>query len=255
MDPRVGGRVTSLERRGVEILSGASTDPANYGSTFWTSPQADWGWPPPAAIDRSPYAAEASGDAIVLTGAPHTALGVRVTKRFSVDAGRGAFVIEYGIHNVGTTPRSCAPWEVTRVPARGLTFFAACGAASGSLRLDERDGGATWYDHDPAPLPVDGLKAFASGRRGWLAHVAAGLVYAKRFDQVPEGAQAPGESEIEIYANPRYVELEVQGRYARIDPGDRLSWTVRWFVRDLPAGMAATVGNADLVAFVDGLVG
>ena len=259
VDARTGGRVTSLRRGGVEMLSGPDVDADNYGSTFWTSPQSDWGWPPPAEIDRAPYAVEMSGGEIVLTGASQRALGVRVTKRFSVDRARGAFAMEYAIHNGSAAPKAYAPWEITRVPPGGLTFFPTGMPASGTLRLDER-AGASWFAHDaasiaPGALPAEGLKAFATGRGGWLAHAKARLLFVKRFDEVPREMQAPGEAEIEIYANPRYVELEVQGRYATISPGACASWTVFWYVRELPPAVAVAAGNGDLVALVDAMLG
>ncbi len=261
VDADAGGRVTSLRRGGVELLSGPDVDADNYGSTFWTSPQSEWGWPPPVEIDRGPYSVEAAGDAITLTGASHDALGVRVTKRVSVDRARRAFVMSYAIHNVSVAPKTCAPWEVTRVRPGGLTFFPTGIPASGTLRLDERSG-ASWFEHDAAMasaagLPAAGLKAFATGKRGWLAHAPREayakrrLLFIKRFDEVPRDMQAPGEAEIEIYANPRYVELEVQGRYEAIPPAGRASWTVVWCVREVPEGVAVTNGSADLLACVD----
>jgi hypothetical protein len=254
VDPRVGGRVTSLRRGDFEVLSGPVVDPDNYGSTFWTSPQSDWGWPPPAEIDRGPYAVdEASAGAIRLTSAPDRALGVRVTKRFSVDPARRSFAIEYAIHNVSGTSKAYAPWEVTRVRSGGLTLFPARFPPSGALPLDEA-AGATWYAHHSEALPASGLKAFAASRKGWLAHASGGLLYVKRFDEIPQEMQAPGEAEIEIYANTRYVELEVQGRYAPIAPGECVSWTVSWYVREMPKGIALTAGNADLLVFADAVV-
>jgi Domain of unknown function (DUF4380) len=258
VDARAGGRVTSLRRGDVEVLSGPDVDADNYGSTFWTSPQSDWGWPPPAEIDRGPYAVDATGDAVTLTGSSHDALGIRVTKRFSIDRVRRAFAMEYAMHNLSGAPKTYAPWEVTRVPPGGLTFFPVGMPATGTLRLDER-AGASWFAHDgvsapSASLPAAGLKAFAKGKRGWLAHGKGGLLFIKRFEEVPPGTQATGEAEIEVYANPRYVELEVQGRYATIAPGASTSWTVSWLVRELPEGVAAAAGSATLVALVDGMV-
>jgi uncharacterized protein DUF4380 len=255
VDARAGGRVTSLRRGEVEVLSGRDVDPDNYGSTFWTSPQSDWGWPPPAEIDRGPYAVDAGSEAIVMTGATHPALGLRVTKRFSVDRARRGFALEYTIHNSTAAPKTCAPWEVTRVAPGGLTFFRARSVATGALALEQR-AGTLWFAYDGATarrLPADGLKAFATGDRGWLAHAAGSVVFVKRFAEVPREMQAPGEAEIEVYANPRYVELEVQGRYATIAPAGSVSWTVAWCVRDLPDRLAAASGNADLVSYVDAL--
>ncbi|MDP9002760.1 MAG: DUF4380 domain-containing protein [Myxococcota bacterium] len=253
IDPQVGGRITSFRHGDFEVLSSSAIDANNYGSTFWTSPQSDWGWPPPAEIDRGPYTIESHAGDLTLTGPPSDLLGVKVSKRFTVDRTRRAIVIEYTLENVSRAPRTYAPWEVTRVQARGLTFFPtsfpiAPSSCSGKLALDERDD-AVWYAHVPEPLPPDGLKAMVRGTAGMLAHVAGGYLFVKRFEPVPPEKQAPGEGSIEVYANPRYVELEVQGRYSRIEPGAKATWSVVWSLRKLPSGIAAAAGSGGLLAF------
>jgi hypothetical protein len=44
--------------------------------------------------------------------------------------------------------------------------------------------------------------------------------------------------------------MEDQGAYGDIAPGASISWTVTWFLKRLPAGIAATAGDAGLAAFV-----
>jgi hypothetical protein len=246
VDARRGARVISLRWDGLEVLSGPDVDADNYGSTFWTSPQSDWTWPPPEEIDRAPYAMAAATDVLTFTGPESPALGVRVTKRFRVDRAKGAFSLEYGLHNVGAEPRAYAPWEVTRVPAGGLTLVPGR-PSSGPLPLEEREG-ACWYRHAPG-APVVGQKAFTGGQGGLLAHVHNRLLFVKRFAPVPPEAQAPGEAAVEIYACPRYVELEVQGPYARIEPGDSASWMVTWYLRKLPDHIVVSPGSLGLSAF------
>src|SRR5258708_7975900 len=83
VDPDVGGRVTSFRLGATDILAGPDVDAHNYGSTFWTSPQSDWGWPPPGEVDRDPYAISFEGETLVLTGPPHRALPIPATTPFS----------------------------------------------------------------------------------------------------------------------------------------------------------------------------
>ena len=52
VDATRGGRITALRLGDRNLLSGAEVDAINYGSTFWTSPQSAWGWPPVAEIDE-----------------------------------------------------------------------------------------------------------------------------------------------------------------------------------------------------------
>lgn len=253
VDPEVGGRVTSFSISGFDVLSGSDVDADNYGSTFWTSPQSDWGWPPPTELDRAPYSLTTGKNTLTLTGAPNPALGVRVTKQFSSDPAKGAIVLKYTIHNLSDVPKRYAPWEVSRVHSRGLTFFPSGPLSSGPLGV-ERIGLGTWFAHDPEVLDAVGQKFLAGGTHGFLAHAARGLLYIKSFADVPPESRAPGEAEIEIYANNRYVEVEVQGPYSLIDPGASMSWTVRWYLRKLPPNIVAFPGNAELLAFAAGVV-
>jgi hypothetical protein len=248
VDPQAGGRVTSFSLGGFDVLAGSDVDANSYGSTFWTSPQSDWGWPPPAEVDRSPYSLVVQEDTLTLTGAPSPTLGVGVTKQFSADRVRGAIALKYTIHNHGKTPKRYAPWEVSRVHARGLTFFPSGQASTGPLRV-QRLGMGTWFAHDPDVLTDVGQKSFAYGTQGLLAHAARGLLYVKSFATVPSELQAPGEAEIEVYANNRYVEVEVQGPYTVIEPGASVTWTVRWYLRKLPPSLVPFPGNTELLAF------
>ena len=176
VDPLVGGRVTSFRLGGADVLTGPDVDAHNYGSTFWTSPQSDWGWPPPVEVDRHPYDVSAGADSLTLTSSPHDALGIRVTKRFVADRARGAVELEYGIHNVSATPKTYAPWEVSRVRSGGLTFFPTGAWFAGPLRV-ERCTTATWFDHDPSALNDAGQKSAADGVGGFVAHAASGLLF------------------------------------------------------------------------------
>jgi hypothetical protein len=95
IDARVGGRVTALRLGGHNLLTGPEVDPGNYGSTFWTSPQTAWGWPPVPEIDHLPYRAHLEGDTVVMRSDPAPALGVEIEKRFSAVRAREAIVFEF----------------------------------------------------------------------------------------------------------------------------------------------------------------
>jgi len=55
------GRITSFLVDGRNFLTDDKVDSLNWGSTFWPSPQSDWDWPPPAAIDNEPYTVTLEG--------------------------------------------------------------------------------------------------------------------------------------------------------------------------------------------------
>jgi hypothetical protein len=250
--PGHGARVTSLRHAGQELLklSGAPNFEDALGSTFWPSPQS-WPWPPPAEIDTLAYSAsiDAQGS-LTLASQPHIDTGLKVEKRFSADLSREALVLEYAMTNIDSEPRQWAPWEITRMPAQGLAFWPSAGTPFGENPLAYHEAlGHTWCQ----PADTEGeAKLFADAAGGYLAYATAGSILIKQFEDLPKSAAAPGEAEVEIYVNAdhSYVEVENQGAYASIEPGGTVRWRVTWYARRLPAGVTASVGNADLIAFV-----
>lgn len=262
VDASRGGRIVRFALDGQDVLTGPDVHPDNFGSTFWTSPQSAWGWPPPTEIDSDPYVVRSAGAALMLEGRASPALGLSVSKTFRVDTARQAMIIEYRIRNAGTRSVRAAPWEVTRVPIGGLTFYPTgksshCPAGIVPLRTNDIDG-ITWFRYDASLIATD-QKWFADGARGWLAHLAGDLLFVKAFEDVRDGAQAPGEGEIEIFADGahRYVELEQQGAYVDVDPGETVPWQVAWYLRRFSRadrGGAAREGDRDLVGVVERIV-
>jgi hypothetical protein len=195
-----------------------------------------------------------------LSGATAAGLGLAVEKKFSADSQAGVVTVAYTLANRGSKARQVAPWEITRVAAGGLTFFPM---GEGGPRKGPQDllnptlvNGVAWFPYSAAAITAD-QKLFADGREGWIAHVDGDLLLVKSFaDTLPPQA-APGEAEIEIYANAghTYVEVENQGAYVNLAPGAATAWTVRWILRRLDlAATPARAGSAALVDFVRGLV-
>ncbi len=98
---------------------------------------------------------------------------------------------------------------------------------------------------------------FADGAEGWIAHVEDDVLLVKSFGDTTPSEAAPGESEIELYADGAhtYVEVENQGAYASIAPGATATWTVRWYLHKLDATVSVKVGSADLLSVVRSLLG
>jgi hypothetical protein len=259
VDAAKAGRIVTFSLGGRNILTEAK-DAAdnNWGSTFWTSPQSDWNWPPPSEIDPDAYAAELSDGVLRVSSRPAAPLGLVVTKKFSVDVNAGGILVEYGIVNRGAATRAAAPWEISRVAAGGLTFFPMGDGRPTKGFQDllalQMSGGVAWFPYHAGKVTAD-QKVFADGREGWIAHVSGDLLFVKAFADIPADKAAPGEAEIEIYtdAGHRYIEVENQGACVPLAPGAALTWTVRWFLRRIDPSMA-TVGNAALLGTVRALV-
>ncbi len=256
VDPADGGRIVAFSLGGRSVILGRDESPEAYGSSFWPSPQSDWSWPPPPALDKWDWKATVEGSAVLLESRVDDKLGLSARQRIAADVPRGAVDIEFTLMNRGTSPRKVAPWQNTRVRPGGITFYPSADATfpNSSLKLVPTDG-IVWFAHSPASMKASG-KSFGDGAEGWLAQVDGDLVFVKVFPEVPREAQAPGEAEIEIYVHEsgRFIEMEQQGPYVEIAPGASSTWPVRWLVREIPRGVPAEAGSAKLVAFVRGLV-
>lgn len=262
VDPMVGGRITTFKLGATNLLVSA-TDTMNqyyWGSTLWVSPEATkWLQPPPAELDRDPYTASATDTSVTMTSAAYAKLGITMTKTFSVDSKLGAVVIEYKLNNTSQATAQMAPWEVTRVFPKGLTFFpkgpTAPTLSMGATLTTTEMNNIIWFNYDGPSITKDS-KLYADGAEGWVAHVVDGLVFIKSFADVTADKLAPKEGDVELYVNTdhpdikRYIEIEDQGAYGDVAAGASSTWKCTWFLRKLPAGVDASPGSAGLAQFV-----
>jgi len=254
IDAKTGGRVSKLSLAGADMIVTTATDPTTWGSVFWTSPRTGtWvpEWPPPAAIDNSPYNAAISGAHLLLTGTADTTLGVAMAKDYALDSASGWITINYTIN--ASKAQKAAPWEVSRVPRGGIAFFPLGTAASlkaGPLTVTQ-SGGMVWFDDaSKTATSPDGAKLVADGANGWEAYVFGGNLFLKRFADQPVSAQVPnGEGEICLYPGTSWVEFEVQGPYTQIAANGTLPWKVQWRLVKIPSSVTVAVGSASLVTF------
>ena len=245
IDAAAGAKILSFKCDTMEVIS-QSRWPETFGSTFWTSPQKEWNWPPVPEYDKQPYMVELNDGRLVITSQMSQRMKFRIRKEFSADEADHAFVVTYSVINEGEEARKVAPWEITRVANTGLIFFDAPADSiwpEGLLSFSSNQG-VSWYTADEAAA---NRKVNADGK-GWLAYYGGGLLMVKRFQDLGPGQPAPGEAEIQVYVNrgKTYIELESQGAYTLLQPGESLSWTVRWYLLpcDLPEQPSAQLLEA-----------
>jgi hypothetical protein len=261
VNPMLGARVVSVKLGGMAgaNLLGGTLD--NVGSVFWPSPQS-WPWPPTDAgsitnINDKPYTPSTDATSITAVGMNAAAVNLAVTKKYAADLAKQAVVVTYTMTG-GAANVMAAPWEITRFPQAGVTFYptGSTPIARGTATLPPTTtaAGCTWLAA-PATRPAGDQKMFADGTGGWLAHAANDWIVVKKFTDTPESQAAPNEAEIEIYLSSAadYMEVEQQGAYGAV-PTAGIDWSVTWFVRRLPQGVTPTAGNQALVDFVQTLV-
>jgi len=228
VDVQQGGKVLSLRYADHEVISQLQR-PEWFGSTFWTSPQREWNWPPVQEFDKRPYAVDHyDANHLAITSPVSQRLGLRVSKDFRSEKD-GTFLVTYSIKNEGTTARRVAPWEITRViNDDGIIFFDTPldSIWPADLMTFTNTYGASWYKTDEAPQN----RKVNANAAGWLAYSANGFLLLKQFQNLRPGEAAPGEAEVQVYVNAgkTYIELESQGAYTLLQPGESLQWAVRW---------------------------
>lgn len=249
VDPSIGARITSFKIEGTEQLH---TTGEMSGSTFWPAPQSVWNWPPPEEIDSRQYRVVANeGSRLILESSRDSRTGFQVRKEFTGD-GEGLITITYTTINRNSSTETAAPWEITRVPPYGLSFFPEGETYTGSSTLTPTlEDRIVWFRHGGE----HDQKLFRDGSERWIAHLNNSFVLIKRYQtDIPISSFAPGESEIEIYSAAGYVEIEQQGAYEPLAPGESLSWSVEWSGTRLPSGIPGQMGSGDLVEHVRSLV-
>ena len=231
VNPAKGAKIMSLKYKDKEVIS-QSRFPESFGSTFWTSPQKEWNWPPVQEFDKGAYQVEEHDNRLVMTSEVSPKLKYRICKAFAVDEKDNAIVVTYSIINESDETRQVAPWEITRVPNDGgAIFFDAPldGITPAGLMPFTAAHGAVWYQPDEAS---QNRKINADGK-GWYGYCNNGLLLLKQFDDLTSSQPAPGEAEIQVYVNrgKTFIELECQGAYTTLKPHEQLNWTVRWYLR------------------------
>ena len=247
-----GGRIISYKYGGMEILTQAS-EHENYGSTLWTAPQSDWGWPPFDVLDNQEYQVEQKSDLLKMTSKPDSKSGFQMIKTWKA-IGKQSIQIEYQIKNISGKPKSVGAWDVTRVPCGGLAFFPDGGAGKvpeSSLKADLQQNGINWISIDKNPIP-DHQKLFSTTKEGWLAYALNGLLFIKQFPDTKPENYSPEQGEVEIYINKEksYIELENHGAYVTLNPGKSLKYKQNWFLTPIPISIKTEVGNQKLCNLV-----
>ena len=235
-----GGKIMSYKYGETEMISQLRMQ-NQYGSTFWTSPQKEWNWPPVTEFDRAAYNDEShlckrtfgeNTQSLFLTSQIGRKLPFQILKQYAPDP-KGKFIrVSYTIINKGDESRKVAPWEITRVISdeEGLIFFDAPveSITPANLIPFKGESGASWYNFETG---AQNRKINADGK-GWLAYSANGLLMIKKFDDINPSQPAPDEAEIQVYVNQgkTYIELESQGEYKTLAPGEGFTWDVDWYL-------------------------
>jgi hypothetical protein len=244
VSPRYGGRIVSFIYKDVELIRNNSKNLLSVGSTFWTSPQSVWNWPPPATIDSSPYTFKRGDNSIRLTSGIDKLTNFQVIKEIAPHDYGDSFVIKYKIISCNALPVFTAPWEITRVNKGGEFFFPSEDdkliPKTFELSNTEKKGDIFRYKSSVGELLHKPQLTTSQTSDGWTAYLRNDLIFIKIFERINKGEAAPGEGAVLFYAShdDDFLELENQGKFKKILPGEEYEYEVIWTV--VEAGTTAS---------------
>lgn len=237
IDPAVGARIASFTYEGREMLqTERDANDWQWGSTLWSAPQSDWGWPPPS-FDTVAFTYDTTAsNRFHFYGPVDRNSGLQLIKsvRLAVDQQYGPVAtLKYHFYNRGLDTLRLGVWENTRVPYAGRVIL-----PGGEFRLSQPEtllvadttGGRTTVvldDAQPAKQKLF-LRPAEDTKYLFAAYEREGLTLLKRWKRPP--GVTPEQAPVELFISPEegFAELEAQGSYRIIPPGERVGLTVLW---------------------------
>jgi hypothetical protein len=202
---------------------------------------------PPGPLE--PFSAELEGSSLVLKNASGT-----LTKRYRLDTARRCVELTYTLLNSGNEPlRPTTSLLLRLLSTGGLTFFPgeARLLPGSTLKLDVRQP-LVWFSHDQSREPR-AVEALVPSAEGWLASARDGLLLVNTFGDVNKSTIVLRSAYDAQTKQRPWVEVGAQTAFELL-PGASATWNMRWFLRQLPAGISAKAGNPELVGFVRGII-
>ena len=226
----------------------------NYGGyKLWNAPQSAWGWPPDPSLDRGPCKVETKGDhTIILTGMKSKNMGIRFTREIRIFEKSNKVQIKQIMENISDKDVEWGIWEVTQLLPKGRALLPlssdkkywdkdeASKHEDWDIREEEE---MIYFTHNSAKG-----KVFVMTDKGWIAYELDGVVYIKTFKSILDKPYPEGESNIELFSDDNYIELEVVSPLIHLKPGEKYTFTENWhlFRVDKPSST-----NEELREFIE----
>jgi hypothetical protein len=216
---------------------------ANFGGDkCWPAPQSDWlrvlghEWPPPAALDASPFETSVTDSGMALKSPVEPAWGIQAVRHVELDSAEPVMRVRTEFRKVQGKPVRVAIWTIAQ--------FSDPACVAIEVPVGSRFGGG--YAHLSNAAPAELVK---SGRLltfvrhpqtfvkiGSDAHeiVWVGPSSVVRMEsELLAGEHPDGGCSIEVYTNPgeqKYVELETLGTLVNLEVGQATEHTTTYTV-------------------------
>lgn len=183
-------------------------------------------------------------DGVRLMGRLEPTTGLMRVIEIRMDPASPTLTMRHELRNHGRESTVIAPWSITQLPLGGRVVLPQAFPRAGHRVRPSRNlvlwPYTSWTDDRLAI--ADGaivvhatagpdLKVGCRNDLGWIGYVQAGSTLVQRFEPATAGRYPDLECNVETYCGPRYVELEVLGPLALIEPGAASVLVERWEVR------------------------
>jgi hypothetical protein len=178
---------------------------------------------------------------VELEGAPEPETGLVRSISIALDESAPSVDLHHRLVNRGDRPLELAPWSITQLPLGGTAVLPQAQIGDGPLvnpdRLLVLWPYSSWQDERLMPgddeLRVRGsagdrLKMGTFVQAGSVSYQRNGTTLASRFTPQRGKAHADLGCNVEVFVGDRYIEIEVLGPLATLEPGAAVELAVRW---------------------------
>ncbi|MBX2843932.1 MAG: DUF4380 domain-containing protein [Flammeovirgaceae bacterium] len=153
--------------------------------------------------------------------------------------------IIYELKNISKDIKKVGPWEITVVPAGGLTLFpkgSKDNFETATVTFNQNENHQYFFYKEETLK--DQQKLFAFPNEGWLGHLNNNnFLFIKKFDTFSEEEVSPTHGLVKVYINKKlkYIELENHGKYQQLQPNESLTYKVTWYLKKLDGEFTSEV--------------
>jgi hypothetical protein len=210
------------------------------GHRLWHAPEA---YPRTYGPDNAGLRVEETGQGVHLCQPKEAGSGISKSIEIRLHADRPAVTLHHTLQNEGLWPVELAPWAITQLPLGGVAVLPQRAPPLASDPFYPNRHIALWpmarwsdprlHIHDDFVLVhaqprVPPLKLGYLNRLGWAGYLHQGVFFCKRFEHHAGAAYPDLGSNVEVYCENRFLELETLGPLVKLEPGQSVSHTEVW---------------------------